>query len=241
MTITLNPDHDIDALAAEFSRRGRIHIPKFMTGDSARAIYNAVRREKNWNFVFFAGGKHYDLDAAGWANLDAEKRATTTNIVHQEAQRSFSYMYDNIPIFDRVRGGGALSDTLRETYEFLNSGPFLGFARRLVGADDIAFADAQATRYGPGSFLTDHNDGVEGKNRRAAFVVNLTPEWRVDWGGFLNFFDENGNIEEAFKPTFNALNVFQVPAPHSVGYVTPFAGAPRYSVTGWLRAGSPDA
>ena len=38
-------------------------------------------------------------------------------------------------------------------------------------------------------------------------------------------------------PTFNALNLFAVPQLHSVSFVPPFAGALRFSVTGWLRAG----
>ena len=33
-----------------------------------------------------------------------------------------------------------------------------------------------------------------------------------------------------------ALNVFAVPQMHAVSTVAPFAGGPRYSVTGWWRA-----
>ena len=65
----------------------------------------------------------------------------------------------------------------------------------------------------------------------------MTPDWREDWGGHLNFFDGAGNIEQGFKPAFNVLNIFAVPAAHSVGLVAPFAARHRYSITGWLRAG----
>ena len=34
-------------------------------------------------------------------------------------------------------------------------------------------------------------------------------------------------------PRFNTLNLFAVPADHSVGYVSAFAGAPRLAITGW--------
>jgi Rps23 Pro-64 3,4-dihydroxylase Tpa1-like proline 4-hydroxylase len=30
---------------------------------------------------------------------------------------------------------------------------------------------------------------VAGKNRVAAYVLNLTPRWRVEWGGLLMFHD----------------------------------------------------
>ena len=131
-----------------------------------------------------------------------------------------------------------MGDILRDAVAFLNGERFLTFARNLTGFQDIAFADAQATLYGPGHFLTLHDDAVEGKNRRAAYVLNLTENWREDWGGYLNFFDKVGNIEAAYKPAFNALNIFAVPAAHSVGLVAPFAGALRCSITGWLRAGT---
>jgi len=67
-------------------------------------------------------------------------------------------------------------------------------------------------------------------------VLNLTPDWRPDWGGLLQFFDKRGDVFRAFTPRFNVLNLFRVPQPHNVSWVTPLAGAPRYAVTGWMRA-----
>lgn len=233
----LNPRLDPDALRKQYRRDKRLHVGGVLDEDDARTLYEACCGETGWNFVFYANDRHFDLDAEGWRGLDREKRETTEKIIFAQAAGKFSYMYDNIPVYDRYHAGAGLSPKLRELFEFLNGEPFLDFARRLTGADDIGFADAQATRYGPGHFLTAHNDDVEGKDRRAAYVLNLTPQWREDWGGYLNFFDGAGHIEAAYKPAFNALNVFSVPRAHSVGYVAPFAAARRYSITGWLRAG----
>ena len=123
-------------------------------------------------------------------------------------------------------------------FEFLNGSEFLDTIRAVTGDAQIAFADAQATRFDPGHFLTCHDDAIAGKNRRVAFVLSLSPSWRPDWGGALQFFDPAGNVEEAFTPTYNALSLFGVPMDHSVGVVAPFAGAPRYSISGWLRSGA---
>jgi len=51
----------------------------------------------------------------------------------------------------------------------------------------------------------------------------------------LAFFDDNGNIKEAFIPSFNTLNIFLVPQMHSVQLVSPFAGANRCSYLGWFH------
>ena len=42
-------------------------------------------------------------------------------------------------------------------------------------------------------------------------------------------------MAEAYRPSWNALNIFRVPAAHAVSSVAPFAGAPRLSITGWIR------
>src|SRR5690606_24819670 len=102
--------------------------------------------------------------------------------------------------------------------------------------EDIAFADSQATRFSAGHFLTTHDDDVAGKQRRAAYVLNLTPHWRTDWGGVLQFIDADGHVTAGLAPKFNALNLFRVPQQHAVSFVTPSAPSSRYSITGWLRA-----
>jgi len=125
--------------------------------------------------------------------------------------------------------------------------PLIGFARlmndpatiarfrTLAPGLDIDFADAQATRYNKGDFLTRHDDDVAGKGRELAYVLSLTPDWLPEWGGLLLFNGPDGGIVETFVPSFNTLNLFTVPQPHSVSYVAPYAGAARISVTGWLR------
>ena len=95
--------------------------------------------------------------------------------------------------------------------------------------------DGQATRFLPGHFLTGHDDNDFNLGRVAAYVVGLTPHWRTEWGGLLQFHAEDGDVERGLAPKFNTMNVFTVPRLHSVSQVTEFAGAPRLSVTGWLR------
>ncbi len=119
--------------------------------------------------------------------------------------------------------------------EFINAPPFLDLMRRITGDAAIDYADGQATLYRAGDFLTTHDDAVEGKNRRAAYVFGFTPGWLTDWGGLLAFPDSQGHLSEAYLPGFNTLNLFRVPMRHAVTQVSGFVAAPRLSVTGWLR------
>ena len=74
------------------------------------------------------------------------------------------------------------------------------------------------------------------KDRKIAYVFNLTKNWRPDWGGVLRFLHDDGVTGTGLIPTFNALNFFAVPQRHVVSQVATYAGAVRYSLTGWLMA-----
>ena len=66
--------------------------------------------------------------------------------------------------------------------------------------------------------------------------MNFTAgDWRPEWGGYLQFFDDEGDVVQAFRPRFNSLNLFAVPQPHAVSFVPPFAPLGRYAITGWFR------
>jgi SM-20-related protein len=128
------------------------------------------------------------------------------------------------------------SHYLAAVTRFLNSAPLLDFVRSITGVPGIAFGEAQVTRYRPGHFLNQHDDSHGVHKRIAAYVLNMTPNWRLNWGGAPLFFDRSGHVTEGYPPAFNALNIFSVPQDHLVGFISPFAGAARYSITGWFSS-----
>jgi hypothetical protein len=230
-------DIDIAPHARSMAECGRVHIPNFLETRSAKRLLTSLEMETRWNLVTTLGGVHRDLDHAGMDRQDPVEKARFFAHVYAPARAGdFQYLFGNIPIYDAYhRGTGR--PYLNTLFEFLNGEPMLDVARKITGCADIGFADAQATRYSPGHFLTVHDDGIEGKDRRAAYVLNLTPDWRADWGGLTAFLGADGHVDEAFTPKFNALNLFRVPQPHAVTVVAPFAPRPRFAITGWFSAG----
>ena len=233
----MNPTFELDcadlvpACAAVFRRTGRVHIPGALKAAGAAALHGALTGEAPWALVVNAGDTVYDLPAEGGATA-----AELARLAAERGRTGFQFLFESIRLSDHgepYEGGNAV---FRALTVFLNSPAFLDFARAVTGDAAIAFCDAQATRYRPGHFLTVHDDGNAGKNRRAAIVLNMTPEWIADWGGLLQFIDEDGHVAEGFTPAFNALNIFRVPQRHAVSYVTPLAAGDRLSVTGWLRS-----
>jgi len=224
------------AIRERLQRTGRAQVVDVLTAPSADALFE-LARAADYNVVTRRGTGHVDLPSAWLASLEPDQKRGLGEAIQKSAATDFQYLYDNYPVFDLVQDGRA-DARWRDLAAFLNGEDFLDLMRDLTGEQRIAMADMQVTRYRPGHFLTEHDDYAEGKNRYYAYVLNLTPGWRVDWGGLLAFHGEDGNVSEAFTPRFNTLNLLRVPTPHSVTQVALSAGGDRISITGWLRGRS---
>ena len=153
------------------------------------------------------------------------------------ASDAYQYAYYAYPVLDAYLQKWGEVPLLERCLEFLNSEPMLDLVRAVTDEPTIIKADAQATAYAPGQFLRQHVDqSREGETWLVAYVLNLTHEWDPDWGGYLQLYDEQGDVRRALKPRFNVMNLLKVPQPHSVTMVAPFAAARRYAITGWFRS-----
>lgn len=234
----INEAHDAERLAAVFKIHGRLHIADFLESTGANNLLRFLDTTDSWKLLFNSGERLFELDREIQANQSAEQRWLLDRAVYSKARDAFQYRYETIRVPDADACRLARGTIVDAFARFMSQEPAQAFLRTVIGDTDIGFADAQATAYGPGHFLTAHDDNVAGKNRRAAYVLNLSREWPADWGGLLVFSDPGEAIAEAFVPAFNALNLFAVPQRHSVSMVTPFAPRRRYSITGWLRSGA---
>lgn len=236
MEFRLNPALDADALAARFAADRRLHVPDFLETASAEEFLRSLKKRQDWSLVVNQEDRSFDLDRKAQAALSDEQRDALDQAVYAGARYGFQYRYESIRVPDTEEERRALDDPVAGFASFLSTPPVIELLRTITGKPGVDFADAQATAYGPGHFLTAHDDEIAGKRRHAAYVYNLTPAWRAEWGGLLLFHGADGHVDRGFTPTFNALNLFAVPQPHSVSLVAPFAPNRRYSVTGWLRS-----
>ncbi|MDP1027510.1 2OG-Fe(II) oxygenase family protein [Sphingomonas sp. KR1UV-12] len=235
MSFRLNPQLDADALHAAYARDGRVRIADFLNVSDAEALRRHLTGRTDWRQVMNSGDKVFELDRPTLAAMDAAKRDALDDAVMAGARAGFQYRYETVRVADGVAERAAAGDPLNAFAEWMSGAEALAFLRAVTGAADAVFADAQATAYAPGDFLTAHDDGVAGKDRRAAYVFGLNPRWRPEWGGLLLFHDGADRVA-GVSPAFNTLDLLAVPQPHSVSQVTRAAPSRRYAVTGWLRA-----
>ncbi|SEK38457.1 2OG-Fe(II) oxygenase superfamily protein [Colwellia chukchiensis] len=237
MKLSLNEPNNISKLKQDYLAHGYVQLQHALSADSANLISEKLATQKQWNLVYRRNGCHQDLNSVEVATWSSEHKNNLLKLVHSNADNSFQYFYETIPIYDIYYDKLLPGHFFNDIVEFLNSEPTLNLFRTLLNAPEINFADAQITRFSAGHFLNRHNDDVPGKNRVAAFVINLTKEWRADWGGALQLLTNDLDIKKSFMPTFNDINIFKVPVEHLVTYVPPYTPVARLSITGWLRSG----
>lgn len=234
-SFALNPALDAAALAEEYRHAGRVSIANILEPASAEALHQHLRARTDWLQVVNSGDAFYELTRAARADMAEAQRGALEQAVYAGARYGFQYRYETVRVPDDDAARAASDDALCAFARWWSDGPPRALLAAITGCETITFADAQATAYGPGDFLTSHDDLVEGKHRVAAYVLSLTPKWRMEWGGLLLFHDAGDPTAQAVAPVFNQLNLFAVGQMHSVSEVTRAAAYRRYSITGWLR------
>lgn len=235
--ISLNPKLDAAGLASQFAKNGRVQIADFLAPEAAGALHNHLRARMDWRHVINGDTHIFEIPADQFDALPHAERQRIAEAMFAKAAHGFQFQFDTIRVPDSRAARLASASPIDRFAQFMGAPATLGFLRAVTGAASIAFADAQATRYRPGDFLTRHDDAVAGKNRRLAYVLGMTQGWQAEWGGLLLFNDPDGGVVDIMAPRFNSLSLFTVRQPHSVSYIAPYAPMHRLSVTGWLRAG----
>lgn len=231
---TLNPELDVGALATSYARDGRVSIADFLGVDAALELAALLRSRMDWRQMVNSGEKVLELSRETRAAMSAEQHQALDDAIYAAARTGFQFRYESIRVPDDAAERRGSRDPLCAFAAWLSQDPVRALFRSIIGDQSIDFADAQATAYSPGDFLTGHDDDVKGKGRRAAYVLGLTQQWRAEWGGLLMFHD-GASLIDARVPQFNSVNLFRVPQLHSVSQVTRAAAFRRYSITGWLR------
>ena len=220
---------DIDPWRRRLQQHGRVQIQDFLQVSAAERLRDCLEHE-----VPFVVSQRSDLPIEQPAPKPGEDGALI-QAAYQRAREGFEFVFDRYRMVEARRDGTDPDLILHAVLDFLNSQPFIEFARELTGDPRIRMVSAIAARYRPGHFLNLHNDGSREEDREFAYVINLSRDWQSDWGGLLQFIGNDREIVETFIPHWNSLSLFRVPQMHQVSLVSPWARDDRYSITGWFR------
>uniref|UniRef100_A0A486XT19 Fe2OG dioxygenase domain-containing protein n=1 Tax=Rheinheimera sp. BAL341 TaxID=1708203 RepID=A0A486XT19_9GAMM len=229
--VVINPLLDFCNLQTQFAQDQRICIENFWQHESAQNITHHLAERVQFNYAFSTDGVYHEKTQQELMSLSPDQRSMMQKKLMQLASEGVGFWYGR----KMIRPQPEDNDLLQQVHRLLNSEQVLQHIRDISGYDDIICASAQATRYLPGSYLTRHRDVVAAEGRRLAYVMSFTESWHPDWGGLLQFYEDNGTPRDAWAPRFNSMVLFDVRHVHAVTYVAPYALKPRLSITGWFR------
>ena len=231
----INPELDVEALARAYREEGKVRIFSLLA-DGAVELFQHLEERDDWFHLITTDEGVIEITPEKKALMSADEWARIEGRAYERARDGqFQYRYHALRVpeaghvpeeWDLVGGFAAL----------MESDPMLDLLRAVTGHQRMRFTDGQVTAYDAGDFLTGHDDGVEGKDRLAAYVFGLTPRWRLEWGGLLLFHGPMDRTVSGMVPRFNTLDLFSVPQQHSVSEVTKAATHRRRSITGWLSS-----
>jgi hypothetical protein len=238
----LNRELDQTDLSSRFRERYRLRIPDLLEPAGALMLQQHLSRDVKWSTFLVADNTMYSASPGPYSVHTADVEREMLLRAHMGAQSGFACLYDADRLFPEDAPEGTQIENAPRTpllarfSEFLNSALFLDLCRRVTGVPQIARADIQATRYRPGHFMMFHTmlpySQKTGK-RLAAFEVNLTIEWRPEWGGLYEF-HRREHVAEACVPSFNLLDIFSFHRGRWISTVAPFAEGERLAISGWL-------
>lgn len=230
----ISNDLDIDHWCRTLAARSRVQVPDFLQAAAADALARELAGQVPWQLAERSEGVSHTSTRGAYPD-DAEY----TRILQRgyaRAADSYQFAYDSYMLIKAAKEGWDPGLLAHGVLNFMNTPPFIAFARTLASDAAITHVSAQCTRYRPGQYLMPHEDLDVDEGRRYAYVINLSRDWRPDWGGQLQFLDADGNVTDTFLPRWNSLSLFRVPQRHQVTLVAPWAARPRHAITGWWLA-----
>jgi Rps23 Pro-64 3,4-dihydroxylase Tpa1-like proline 4-hydroxylase len=107
--------------------------------------------------------------------------------------------------------------------------------RQITNMDITQAHDIFISKYSYGNFLSVHSDR---NNGRVAFILNLSKDWKPEYGGLLHILDnKRENVIRTIVPHFNTLTLFYIPPeigiPHFVSHLN-IKNKNRFAITGWF-------
>lgn len=205
--------------------------PNFLKEEEAeRLVEEIYNMDPSWFFhAYVKEGMYpakYHTNTLAHRKL---KKELNEGLVSSMQNGKFTYRFkrstdhvEGCQCFECVFRQGSLDGAIKE------------FIAREMGYENPVLGENFISCYEPGDFLSTHGDKQKGG---CAFILNLTKDWRPEYGGLLNIKQEE-NIYHTVAPSFNTLVIMDLGdggRDHFVSEVTKYAPHARIAISGWYE------
>lgn len=228
-------EENLDQHIKTLNDTGVLRVSNFLDEAFADKIYRCLTEEVKWGLSCKLSREDKDgqvfLDANDTSDLTMLEQKKIRNLQKMD---DFQYIYNTYMMVTAYMEKRDPDLYLHKVLEWLNTINTHHYFKQLTQNYKIKKINAQATRYLPGHYLTQHSDIHKGEGRLYAMILGFSKNWNPDWGGLLHVMNSDGKIVETLIPEYNSLSLFKVPKDHFVSMVTPLAKTQRLALTGWL-------
>lgn len=234
----INPNLDINSLRDEFEKNRVVVVKNFLNPVIAERLHKWFTEEmpNNWwrisSYPKLDGGDGFDLTPFDSAFTEEIREMYSHSISHFKDNK-FAYNFHRT-VNDHVENCDCYECGFREALisdEVLNT--INSISNQNVSDTDEIFSAV----YLPGDYLGPHQDSPNGS---LGFTIQLTKNWKPQFGGNLHFMDgPDGEVERIVVPSFNTLTLFDLPKGvgkwHYVSTVSPGVEELRLTYAGWFK------
>lgn len=228
----INKKIDFNQYALLLAENKRVQIPDYLEPELAETLYQCLSTDVSWDLAY-RNNKPQTISNHELRNLSHHELSELRKQLKTKPSEHYSFIYHTYMMVTAYLEKRNPSLFLNRFLEMLNSPDYLNFLRQLTSFFNIIKVNAQATKYITGDYLKPHNDFDSVEGREFAYVINLSKNWKKEYGGVLRFLDDDNQVEGEFVPNFNTLSIFKVPKMHEVTEVLQ-TDLPRLAITGWL-------
>ena len=164
----INQKIDLSSAATTLGNRGQVQIHDFASEESAETLHGWLQRHNDWYLSYKEGPDNFETSDAEFAVLTLEQKHRFTAGLYRRAHSGFQYLFKRYSISQAVSSGENQGHPIHAVRHWVTGEDFLGVMRHVTRRDHIRTSDSYASLYGPGHFLTRHDDRHPTHQRIAA-------------------------------------------------------------------------
>ena len=208
-----------------------IVLEDFLDTQEAEALAEVINCEDRFQYLYQTGESTRPERIRGSSKWAANRAEEEAKLKQSLVEGHFTYRQKR-PLDHHENCRCAYCSFVERT---LNNKEFADYIGTLGDIKGLELLESFVSIYDTGDFLSMHPD----PNYDVAFILNLTKDWRYEYGGCLTVWENDK--PEVILPKFNSLVLMFLGdegIQHYVSEVSRLAPHPRIAISGWYNRNS---
>lgn len=227
---------DTKKAAKALGKQGFVELREFFAADDVKGFRNMESRLPPWSITFrdnnatitLTGIQRQSMTDRRWRDKQG-KAFELTRLEHQ-------FYHLTRPLLDQEAQDGFPDDPFPQLADTLGTSEFAELISEIAGEPSLKLLSADALLLGFNNFRSRMRYSENGPSAHHFVFIELTQEWKPDWGGLLQFYTDEGDVSGGLVPRFNSLVVIRSDKDFGISFIPSFVYAQHYSIMATFAA-----